>query len=351
MNAPKNSISSAAPNSAPNLHYEKLQFKQHTYSGLLAGPKLIVLGAVHGNEICGTQGIEAVMAMLDSGALTLERGQVTFVPITNPLAYRLQQRNGDRNLNRNLAPTDQPIEFEDHIANWLCPLLAQHDVLLDLHSFQSGDRPFAMLGPRNNEGGLENFKHQALEQNVALSVGVTRFVDGWLATYDKGVKRRVAELATVRANSSDRANHLNTDSKYGVGTTEYMRANGSLSNGGCAVTLECGQHASSAAPLVAKQAILNVIAELELARLPKPVKPLKPEVLSLYEVIDKVDGADSFSRTWMSFDRVAKGDVIGTRANGQVISAVQDGFIVFPNAKAQAGQEWFYLASLNTSRF
>jgi predicted deacylase len=345
MNAPKNSLPSEASNASPQ-HFEKLQFKQHTYSGLLAGAKLIVLGAVHGNEVCGTLGIEAVMAMLDSGALTLERGQVTFVPITNPLAYRLKQRSGDRNLNRNLAPTDRPVEFEDHIANWLCPLLAQHDVLLDLHSFQSGDRPFAMLGPLNNEAGLENFKHQALEQNIALSVGVTRFVDGWLATYDKGVKRRVAELATVRASSSDRANHLNTDSKYGVGTTEYMR-----SSGGCAVTLECGQHASSTAPQAAKQAILNVMAELELANLPKAAKPQRPEVLSLYEVIDKVDDADAFSRAWMSFDPIQKGDLIGSRVNGEIISAAQDGFIVFPNAKAQAGHEWFYLASLNTTRF
>jgi predicted deacylase len=323
-----------------------LQFKHLTYRGVLPGPKLIVLGAVHGNEICGMQGIGNVMSKLDAGTLNLSRGVVTFVPITNPLAYRLKQRNGDRNLNRNLAPTATPMEFEDHIANWLCPLLAQHDVLLDLHSFQSGDRPFAMLGPVDNHDGLETFAHQALEQNIALAVGVDRYVDGWLSTYDKGVKRRVAELTTVRAGSDARANLLNTDSKYGVGTTEYMR-----SQGGCAVTLECGQHAADTAPQIAETAILNVMAELELIAAPKPVKPTSPEVLSLFEVVDKVDEADTFNRPWLSFDRLVKGDLIGTRANGESLRAGQDGFIVFPNAKSQAGQEWFYLARENKARF
>jgi succinylglutamate desuccinylase len=330
----------------PTQSYEGLQFKHLTYRGVLPGPKLIVLGAVHGNEICGTQGIAKVMAKLDSGELNLLRGVVTFVPITNPLAYRLQQRNGDRNLNRNLAPTSTPLEFEDHIANWLCPLLGAHDVLLDLHSFQSGDRPFAMLGPIDNQGGLERFAHQTLEQNIALAVGVTRYVDGWLSTYDKGVKRRVAELATVRAGSDARANLLNTDSKYGVGTTEYMR-----SQGGCAVTLECGHHAAASAPVVAENAIMNILAELELIAAPKPLKPVAPEVLSLYEVIDKVDEADAFNRAWLSFDKLNKGNLIGTRANGEKLIAQQDGFIVFPNSKSHAGQEWFYLAHANKERF
>jgi uncharacterized protein len=336
------------------LNFPDLQFKHVTYTGLAdgvnIGPSLIVLGAVHGNEICGTQGIKAVMNMLDENVLQLKRGRVTFVPITNPLAYRLVQRNGDRNLNRNLSPTQTPIEFEDHIANWLCPLLAAHDVLLDLHSFQAGIRPFAMLGPTNNTGGLEPFALQTLEQNVALSVGVTRYVDGWLSTYDLGVKRRVAELAVLdKSVAMTRANLLNADSKYGVGTTEYMRA-----HGGCAVTLECGQHSSGEAPEVAKQAILNVMAELDLVtgvNVTKAVKPISPEVLSLYEVIDKVLEGDSFSRAWASFDPVAKGDVIGTRGNGQVLTAVEDGFIVFPNSKSQPGQEWFYLARKNTTRF
>ena len=66
------------------------------------GPRLLVLGAVHGNETAGTHGIRRVLAEINAGRLTIQKGSVTFVPITNPLAFERKQRNGDRNLNRNL---------------------------------------------------------------------------------------------------------------------------------------------------------------------------------------------------------------------------------------------------------
>src|SRR5688500_12351389 len=113
------------------------QFKFVNYTGLGEGPSVIIMGATHGNEICGTEAIRRVMAELDSGVLHIAAGSVTFVPIVNPLAYEKNQRNGDRNLNRNLFPKSEPQDFEDRVANWLCPLLAQHDVLLDLHSFNA----------------------------------------------------------------------------------------------------------------------------------------------------------------------------------------------------------------------
>ena len=95
-------------------------------------PLLLVLGAVHGNETCGALAIEQLLQDIDSGRVAIERGSGTFVPVTNPLAWQLGQRTGDRNLNRNLAPSAIPQDFEDRIANVLCPLLDAHDVLLDL---------------------------------------------------------------------------------------------------------------------------------------------------------------------------------------------------------------------------
>src|SRR5262245_1381872 len=126
----------------------------HSVRALQPGTRLIVLGAVHGNETAGTRGIERVLSEIDSGGLRITRGSVTFVPVTNPLAYRNGQRIGDRNLNRNLKPHSEPRDNEDRIANALCPLLAQHDVLLDLHSFQSPGEPFAMIGPQDNSDAL-----------------------------------------------------------------------------------------------------------------------------------------------------------------------------------------------------
>jgi predicted deacylase len=240
---------------------------------------------------------------------------------------------GDRNLNRNLGPTNTPAEFEDRIANWLCPLLAQHDALLDLHSFHTVGEPFVMLGPEDNSGALEPFARAAEETVLALSLGVHRFVDGWLDTYAAGVARRLAAGASSRE----------ADVHYGVGTTEYMRA-----QGGIALTLECGQHDDPAAPEVAYQAIHNALAHLRLSDAPAPVPVADTEALRLYQVVDRVHAGDAFSRHWASFDRVRAGEIIGTRHDGTPVQADSDGHIVFPNPNALPGQEWFYLARRST---
>jgi len=303
------------------------------------GARLIVTGAVHGNETCGTVAIRRVLDDIEQGRLLITAGAVTFVPIANPLAYERHQRQGDRNLNRKLAPTDEPREFEDHIANWLCPLLASHDMLLDLHSFHTAGEPFVMVGPENNSGTLEPFAHAELEEALAVRLGVRRIVDGWLETYAVGVKRRIEQRAP-----SDR-HGIDEDADYGVGTTEYMRR-----VGGWGFTLECGQHDDPRAPEVAYRAILNTLAHLRLIDAPPPAPAPAVEALHLFEVIDKVHDDDRFSREWASFDPVRAGELIGTRHDGAPLRAASDVRIVFPNPSGQAGQEWFYLAR-NSERF
>ena len=312
-----------------------MQFKSVNYTGLSNGPKLIILGAVHGNETCGTKAIQRIIGEIDSGALTIAAGSVTFVPITNPLAYQLERRSGDRNLNRDLSPKANPQDFEDQVANWLCPLLAAHDVLLDLHSFNAASQPFCMVGPRNNPGPLEPFVHAEKERAMARRLGVKRFVDGWLRTYGAGVQRRMGKGDAAK---------VQTVLRYGMGTTEYMR-----STGGYALTLECGQHADPEAPGVAYRAIMNTLAHLKIidAPDPAPVALDDMEALSMIAVHDKLDAGDKFTRTWSSFDPVSAGDQIGVRADGTPVTAECDGRILFPDVNAAPNAEWYYITRSN----
>lgn len=312
-----------------------MHFQSTQLSGIFPGPRLIVTGAVHGNETCGTIAIKRVLADIDAGRVNIVAGHVTFVPITNPLAYQKGDRVGDRNLNRNLYPVDEPVEFEDHVANWLCPLLAEHDALLDLHSTRAKNPAFAMLGPVDNDGDLQPFKHHAKERGMAAHLGVHRFVDGWLDTYALGVRRRQQRAQTT----ATALNPHNMDSRYGVGTTEYMR-----SVGGYAITLECGQHDDPQSPEVGYRAILNTLALLGISDGQKPQPVTNVEHLHLQDVIDKHDAGDSFSREWASFNRLAKGDWIGTRQDGTKLVAPFDGYMMFPDAKSLPGNEWYYLA-------
>jgi predicted deacylase len=319
---------------APPLH----PFQSIHYAGMAPGPRLLVTGAVHGNEVCGTQAIRRVMAEIDRGELVIARGSVTFVPVCNPLAYRLGRRAGDRNLNRALMPTAQPREYEDHVANWLCPLLAAHDGLLDLHSFHARGRAFVMVGPRDNDGPLEPFAQAATEEALVRALGVDRAVDGWLDTYARGVARRQARALAEGVP----ADTLDLNPRYGVGTTEYMRA-----QGGWALTLECGPHDDPSSPEVAWRAIHRTLAHLALTDAPPPAPVPAIEALSIHEVVDKQHADDRFARDWQSFDAVRAGELIGTRASGEPVRAPGDGWLLFPNARAEARQEWFYLARAN----
>ncbi|MBC3876464.1 succinylglutamate desuccinylase/aspartoacylase family protein [Undibacterium sp. FT79W] len=313
---------------------QHLFFNSQRYQSTLAGPRIIITGAVHGNEICGTQAIRRVIAEIDAGIIQIISGCVTFVPVTNPLAYQRGERQGDRNLNRRLLPTSTPTEFEDHVANWLCPLLAENDVLLDLHSFRGEGEAFVLVGPENNDGDIEPFSHAEAELAMARCLGVHRMVDGWLSTYARGVVRRQQRLGP----DADARMLANANTQFGVGTTEYMR-----SVGGYAVTLECGQHLDPQAPEVAYRAIINTLTHLGIIAGTAPAAVKEIETLRIYDVIDKLHDDDHFVREWRSFDEVKKGDLIGLRHDGSEVRAEMDGRMIFPDAGAHCGEEWFYI--------
>lgn len=299
----------------------------HGFASDQPGPRLVVLGGVHGDEVCGTQAIERVLAELAAGRLGLRRGELTLVPVANPLARRRGRREGERNLNRSFQPSAHPTDYEARITNLLCPVLARHDVLLDLHSFQSAGAPFAMIGPRDNTDGLEPFARADEEGRLAAALGVPCVVEAWLDVY-------AARLA--RLGQADDAAAL----AFGWGTNEYMR-----SQGGIAVTLECGQHQDPAAPEVAYRAIHAALHLLGLSAQARPAAVAAPaRVLRLVGVTDRVREGDRLVRDWASFDPVGQGQPIGVRADGSTVAAERDGCIVFPNAGARPGTEWFYFA-------
>ena len=301
--------------------------RTHRFDALRPGPRLILLGGVHGNERCGSIALERLVAALDAGELRLERGTLTVVPVANPMARALGRREGDRNLNRMLRPTVVPRDHEDRIANRLCPLLDAHDVLLDLHSFHTAGEPFAMIGPEDNDGPLEPFALAAREQAFALALGAPRLVEGWLDTYARGVRRRAARGAP------------GADPEYGVGTTEYMR-----SRGGCAVTLECGQHDDPEAPAFAWTAVRRALVHLGLVTTGVEPAARPRELLRLVEVFDREHADDRLARAWTSFEAVRAGEPIGLRRDGTPLAAPADGRVVFPNPNAAPGAEWFYFA-------
>ena len=256
-----------------------------SFSGLQRGPRLIVTGAVHGNETCGPDAISRAIADCRSGLIAIQRGRVTFVPVVNARAYRNKSREGDRNLNRDLRERAMPSDNEDFVGNVLCRLLREHDALLDIHSFRSNGEPFVFVGPQNNDGDIEPFALAHPESELALCLGPKVIMHGWLPTY-------------FRVAMDRRRGGASADPAEGVGTTEYMR-----SVGGYGVTLECGQHDDPRAVEIAYAAIVNALGQLHLV----DAQPSPAAVAKTIEIVNAVlcqSADDRLAREWMTGDAV-----------------------------------------------
>ena len=275
-----------------------------TYSSPKIGRRLVVLGGVHGNEVCGTKAIRAFLPKLDSGAVEIVAGSVTFVPCCNPLAFERGARYVDHNLNRHLCRKESPKDYEDQVANILCPVLEACDVLLDLHSYHTHGPAFIFAGPDGTE-----------ETAFRRSLGPAIEVYGWADGY---------------ARALGKANDTTSN-----GTTEYTRL-----HGGVALTLECGHHADPSSVDVATQAIENAMAYCGLTERTAKTYPLDLRV-RLENVYWRKDNG-RLARAWHHLDPIKAGEPFAFDEKGAPIAAEKDGYVILPKETCPVGDEWFY---------
>lgn len=300
------------------------------FTGLTPGPKLIVVGAVHGNETCGPRAILRAIEDCRMGRLAIHRGEVTFLPVANMKAYRQGTREGDRNLNRDLREKTIPEDYEDRIGNHLCRLLREHDVLLDIHSFRGEGEPFVFAGPLDNSGPVEPFRHARAEGEFAARLGTSVVIHGWLDVYGRYLEER------------ERLGHSNKARSEGVGTTEYMRF-----SGGYGVTLECGSHDDPQAAEIGYAAIVRALSHLGMIDASAPDVTAQTVIQVVDALVCENEG-DRLEGQWRTGDRVSAGQAIARRANGTILKASEDGFIIFPNYAAKAGEGLCYFGRTST---
>ena len=290
-----------------------------SFHALHPGPRIIVTGAVHGDEPSGPRAIARLIADFRSGALTLARGTVTFVPVVNTLAWRQGTRKGERNLNRDLAEKPVPQNHEDHVANVLCPLLRAHDVLIDLHSFAAEGEPMVLVGSQHP--GSE------AEAALALAMGLPLIVHGWLAAHHRALEMR-GQLGLAEVPAAAAA----------IGTTEYMRF-----AGGYGVTVECGQHNAPLGAETGYQAVLRGLSQLGAVNTALPEPAATSRALEIVEPVLSQHTQDRLLRRFQAGERVEEGQIIGQRADGSQIVVPFDGAVIFASETAAQGTELCFL--------
>lgn len=281
------------------------RLETHHFKGEADGPKLLVFGAVHGNEHCGPKGIRMCLDKIDSGELKIKKGSVTFVPVCNPVAYEKNVRFVEKNLNRIIYHHDTPRIAEEAFANHVCELIDGHDILLDLHSYSSGSEPFLFVDK-------DDETHRAYARCTPF--------DYWMMDWN--------DL------------YPNTGKNEGMTTTGYAHSKGKIS-----MTVECGNHTYPLGGELAYDTARATLAHFGLADA-DPVARFKPpqEITNIrMRTIVMKEREGKFTQPWKFLDRVNKEQVLAIYNDGEEIKAPYDAVMIMPLETTPVGTEWFYL--------
>ncbi|MCM1322675.1 MAG: succinylglutamate desuccinylase/aspartoacylase family protein [Acetobacter sp.] len=265
------------------------------------GTKLLVLAAVHGNETAGTNALKRVLNEIEDKKIVLKNGKLVVVPICNPEAYQRDVRQIDENLNRVMIEHKEPQTYEQRLANEICPLIKDCDVLLDLHSTHcEGDVPFAFC----------DYLSETTKKLID-ALAVDYVLEGWPDIY--------AEQGEIQDFSTERCAY-----DYGKAGT----------------TVECGYHKSAEAVDLAYLAIMSTLAAFQMIEIEKPLEHKKTHILLKSYVVKKREG--QMCKNYKHLDLITKGEEIARYDDGEILTAPADGYILLPNLKAEIGAEWYY---------
>lgn len=273
-----------------------------TWNSGRPGPRLLVFGGIHGNEVCGPRALRRLARELDDGTLRLAAGRLTCVPVCNPEAFRRGVRCVEDNLNRVFAPTEHPRSYEQRLANRLTPLFADTDFFLDLHSMHAEGEAFVLQDSTD-----------ARSLDLGRSLGAKILLIGWPDVY-REYPDKLSDCTQSHA------------ARLGVPNS----------------LIECGSHASPAAEATAYLAVRNALTHLGLLTGDKPVTELQG--FRFEKVYFRETADEAFVQSWKNLDVVKQGTLL-TRGPQRELRAPFDGFIVFPHHDAPIGTEWLYLAT------
>jgi predicted deacylase len=271
------------------------------------GPNVLVTAGVHGNELCGVIALD----FLRREAIKPTRGTLTLA-VCNYAAYlRFDRANPfisrfvDEDFNRvwSQAVLDGPRRTVEVVrARELRPIVAQADMLLDIHSMQHISKPLLLSGP------LEKGRRLALEVGYPA--------------------------------------HIVADAGHAAGTR--MRDHGAFGDAASpknAVLVECGQHWEAASADVAREVLLRfldavgVLDDAVRARFLPGAKPPPPRVIEVTQAVTIRTDRFRFTDNYVGLEVIPKrGTEIGRDGDEPVRTPYDDCVLIMPTKRLKPGQ-------------
>lgn len=126
------------------LEIDKTHANSLSFYRLGAGkPRVLVTGAIHGDEVIGTHAIREVISILDRKTI---KGTVTLLPVSNPLAFRCRTRASPvdgADLNR-IFPGSRDGSASERFAYHIWQEAKASDHVLDLHGCGMSCAPYIL---------------------------------------------------------------------------------------------------------------------------------------------------------------------------------------------------------------
>ncbi len=275
--------------------------QSYTYTSDNPWPSLIFLWAIHGNEPCGTIAINHICNHLGSGEIQLIRGSLTCIPVCNPQAASLNVRQIDRNLNRIFCHHNDPIAYEEKLANEIITILQQtsYDILVDCHSWHTSNAHFVFQDYDDPD-----------TKYLAESTGMKTIIHGRPALYET-------------SNDMD--------------TWSYAHSQGKTT-----ITIEWWQHDEPEAITRTYNALINILQSYNMITWKPYINPNQNHI-QMYAIIKK-EKLWHFVRYFSHWDYIAHGEHIIEYEDGSIYRADRDCVIILPKHYAtNLWQERFYL--------
>ncbi|KRC70780.1 Succinylglutamate desuccinylase / Aspartoacylase family protein [compost metagenome] len=280
----------------------------HRFDSGKPGPHALINAITHGNEICG---MVAATHLLDSGVRPkIGTLTVSFAHVEAYEAFDIDRPYDNRQLVHNLnriwsaaqldGPDDSP---ELRRAREMRPVLDAADFVLDIHSTRAPVQPF--------------WVYNEMDRNTALASAVG-----------------APQVHLV----------MPQDKFPGTGVMGYGHHGDPASDSGGALVVECGQHFSRSAALLATDVTLRFLAHLGLIDQPAGATPPPvPQRYRLLEVHMVKSEAFSFTRPVIGFETFDKGELIAMNGTEEIRSPCDHCTIFMPTRMPIVGREAVYL--------
>jgi succinylglutamate desuccinylase len=277
-------------------------------AGELAGPHIVVLGGVHGDEKTGIEVVKKLNNLFLNKEINIYKGKLTLI-MGNEEAVAIGKRGTTAEYNLNRMFSDEHLAgpaldfYESRRAHELAPILKSADISLDIHSTSVPTVPFlpCAFTPRHEK--------------------IYRWFDASIVLTDPDF------VLGGRRSTTD---------EY----VDYC--------GGIGICFETGWANDTTRLQTVMKGILNILADQGLIIVANLFEPLVPsyKVYRMTRKISLTEKGFKYAKGFPdSFQEVKKGELIGYHGDNPEI-AEEDGVIAFPRASNQwkLGHDIFFMA-------